>query len=344
MSAYPPPGPDRPDELGDLLSAGLERDLARPVDTGRLLDGARVGAVRLRRRRRAYGAATAVLLVAAVPFGMARMTGLLGTAGVTPPAAHDTLNPEPTPTPTGPASAPVDVPPEDYTGDLAQLVGQANPPGVPVEVPSDAMLVPKDAGADLDRLLTVRGRQTVRSSGVWDTVDKVCEGQPGGLQWNLKSVVRVYDEPPSTTPGWELKTVVRALTVFGARSQLRWLQRNLETCTPTIGSGRWTLQSAVSAGQDRVLATIDDGNAVLAIGVVRIGAATSGFCLRVPGSAGSASAREQLAVRNGQALLEQSAARLTATDVSGRATSALDQLMHGTPTTHSTLVVTTASP
>ena len=49
----------------------------------------------------------------------------------------------------------------------------------------------------------------------------------------------------------------------------------------------------VEPGQ--VLATIDDGNAVLAIGVVRIGAATSGFCLRVPGSAGSATAREQLA-------------------------------------------------
>lgn len=326
MSAYPPTGPDRPDrpdELGDLLAAGLERDLATPVDTGRLLDGARTGAVRLRRRRRAYGAVTAVLLVAAVPFGMTRMTGLLGTTGGLLPTAHDTLTGD------GPAGRPgfADVPPEEYKGDLRPFAGPGGTLAVTVDIPAAALLVPEDANADLGALLTVRGAATPRTTGVYDTVDPVCRKQPGGLGWNLRSVVRTYDEQASTTAGWELKTVVRALTVTGARSQLRSLQRTLESCTPTIGEGRWTLQPAVGAGEDRVLATIQEGDAVLAVGVVRVGAATSGFCLRVPGEAGSPAVRRQLALTNGQALLTAAADRLVASDVSGKAVEALRTLM-----------------
>jgi hypothetical protein len=331
MSAYPPTGPDRtnrPDELGDLLSAGLERDLATPVDTVRLLDGARVGAVRLRRRRRAYGAATAVLLVVAVPFGMTRLTGLLGTSGVTPPAAHDTLTPEPT---ASPSTAAVDVPPDQYQGDLPQLVGAGQPVQAPVGIPFGAILLPKDAGKDLDRLLTTRGQPTKRTSAVYDTVVQVCEGQPGGGQWNLESVVRNYEEPlPGTTPGWELHAVVRALTVTGAKNQVRWLQRNLETCTTKLGDGHWTLQSPVQAGDTQVLATIEEGNAVLAVGAVRVGAATAGFYLRVPASAGSLSARRQLAVGDGSALLAQAAARLAAYNVSAKALAALGGLLQAT--------------
>jgi len=66
MSGHPAPLGD--DDLGRLISEGLHRDAARPVDESALVSGARGRAVRIRRRRSVVTTVAAVVLIG-VPVG-----------------------------------------------------------------------------------------------------------------------------------------------------------------------------------------------------------------------------------------------------------------------------------
>lgn len=319
-----PDQPDRPDQLGDLLTRGLERDLATPVDTLRLLDRAQRGATRLRRRRTMIGAAAAVLVVTAAPLGLLRLAGLLDDGRASSPLAE--LGSTPT---AGLALPPA---PEAFTGELGDLTAGDVGSQPRVDIPPAALVTPDDIGAG--DLLPRAGAPVPGQQGVWDTADQACLEQFGGLQWNLGSVTREYDDPAAgSSPGWDLKVVTRALTVYGASKQLDWLASHLDSCTSTVSDQvGWTLRSGVTVGDGSVLATTVDGGSVIAVGAVRVGAATAGFWLRVPAEAGqSLSSRKQVASQYGRSLLQKSVQRLAGADISGRAIASLGVALNAPP-------------
>jgi len=284
------------DDLADLLVAGLERDVDRPVDTARLLEGARSGAFRIRRLRSVAGAAVTIVAVVALPFAALQLRGLERGRFA------------------GPSSASMEA---QGSANLATSPhSTASAPPVPVTqhviVPAAALVTGADLGvAGLAAVGAVMQKDHTPTTG-----RVVCTGQPGGLQYTLGGAVAEYDQGNLTRDGWTLTASARALTLDGARAEMRYLVDHLDTCASKVGA-HWNREIAPAFGTDSssVLACAPDGGTTTGsyaiVGVVRIGAATSGFWLHVPASAGpNPSARLTTALRSGRILLAAAAGRL----------------------------------
>ena len=290
------PGGESRDELADLLIAGLERDLDGPVDTTRLLEGARSGAGRIRRRRTVTGAAVAVLAVAGLPLAALQLRGLDQGPGVRP---APTASFGEQPVPATPAYA------------AASTAAPLRLP-VHVSVPAGALV----SGADLGMKGLVAVGDPMQKDHIPTTGQVVCTGQPGGLQYTLGGAIAEFDQGDLTRDGWALTASARALTVDGARAEMRYLVDHLDTCDSKVRA-HWSREIApvFPGDSSAVLACApDDGTTTgsfAVVGVVRIGAATSGFWLHVPASAGpNPSARLTTALRSGRVLLDAAARRL----------------------------------
>lgn len=132
------------DALARRLGAALDGGLDSPVDTTSLLAGARTGARRIRRRRRAGTAVLTVLAVAAVPTGYQalqpepepapRQVASVPTTSATPPTA---------------LSTPAPAPPSPSPSTKVTLVSLAAPETIPGEV----AFRPDDLDRPLDKIL-----------------------------------------------------------------------------------------------------------------------------------------------------------------------------------------------
>jgi len=285
------------DDLADLLVAGLERDIDRPVDTARLLEGARSGASRIRRRRAVTSAAVTIVAVVALPLAALQLRGLeRGGFARTSSAslgAQGSASLATSPHPSGTVSA-------------SPTLGH-------VTVPASALVT----GADLGVAGLVAVGEALQKDHTPTTGRVVCSGQPGGLQYTLGGAFAEYDQGNLTRDGWMLTAAARALTPDGARAEMRYLVDHLDTCDSKVGA-HWSRQPAPTFGGDSsaVLAYAPDDittGSYAVVGVVRLGGATSGFWLHVPASAGpNPSARLTTALRSGRILLEAADRRLRA--------------------------------
>jgi hypothetical protein len=159
------------DALARRLGAALDDGLDSPVDTTSLLAGARTGARRIRRRRRAGTAVLTVLAVAAIPTGYQalqsgpapRQVASVPTTSATPPTALSTSPPAP-PSPSPKVTlvslaAPESIPgtiafrPDDLDRPLDKILDLGNYPKV---APVDGQSC--DAGSDPGKPLPSAGR------------------------------------------------------------------------------------------------------------------------------------------------------------------------------------------
>jgi hypothetical protein len=278
------PGPAGPDEDGHdrtarLLAETLAGDLAGPVDSARLLAGARTRAVRLRRRR-AVTAVAAFLVVPALAVGLS--TQFLPGPGAASPA--------------GPLSSPVA--PEAMVPTLGLLPSSAAPrtsllwssDGTRVVVPQDAVLGEDSLGEDYQKLDESEGREEISTTG-----ENPCASLPDSesLAVGGRSITIGKPDPDDPMPDeWSLHSATRVFLGHGAEEQILWLNKSLANCERAARMVSTVVE---------VKRVDDEGTTVLAHGVgidprhpdsvtvyaaVRVGRATTGFALFAPARIG----------------------------------------------------------
>ncbi len=284
------------DELQRRLADALDHDAGQaPVQAAGLLDGARLGARRIRRRRAAGTAALIALVLVAVPLGSSVLAGGADPGQVAAPAPGDPSGPrpsgqpapsqtptltgtpaptasfvEPVPGPVPPAESPVnpDVP-DGLAGTVlvppGALLGAAELPFTPTET--------NDYGPYLKN-------RTLVTSLCGDGAEPGDDLAVGGRQ-----IFFVGDGQDS------LATVVRVFAGDGARQQMEYLRASLGSCSYVT---TYEPQDAGGLpGDDAVVGTapsafVSGGTAV--VGAVREGNTTAGIQIDVDGDAAAATA------------------------------------------------------
>lgn len=176
-----------------------------------------------------------------------------------------------------------------------------------VSVPDGALLV----GRDLTEARLGRDFDSGQYLKVPTTATSVCRTEPLGLQDAVGGRSVQWSGPdvdPAVRGSWTLSNAVRVFSGSGAADQLRWLRRNLATCT-----GVWGPMTAVRLDRpDAAMAySTSTPGSVLVLAAVRVGQATSGFELFVPVARGADPAeRVSLATATARRLLDTARQRL----------------------------------
>lgn len=281
---------ERDDELGALLTRGLAEDVDRPVDVARLLDGARAGARRIVRRRRAGAALLTVLALVAAPSGyQALRSEPAGVRIASPPPAEPTpTGPPPshrgTPPPPPPEATSL-TPPETVSAPSLQTVDGR------LVVPDSAMLDVEAANALVEPLGASLGTWTADSSPLrdsgWPQV-LPCR-QPGEGDLSVTEGLRELGSDDGS--GATLYTRVTVYATADADEQWAGIRQMLADGTCNGGLTRQPFpQTSLETSVDRYLAEAElDGNYY---GVQRIGRVVVEVSLYAP--ADRAAAREAL--------------------------------------------------
>lgn len=258
---------ERDDDLGGLLTRALAEDVDRPVDVARLLDGARAGARRIVRRRRAGAALLTVLALVAAPSGYQALRSEPAGVRVASPAPA-----EPTPTGPPPSHRGTPLPPEATSLTLPETVPAPSlqTVGGRLVVPDSAMLDLAAANALVEPLGASLGTWTADSSPLrdsgWPQV-LPCR-QPGEGDLSVTEGLRELGSDDGT--GATLYTRVTVYATADADEQWAGIRQMLAdgTCNGGLTPQPFP-QTSLETSVDRYLAEAQlDGNYY---GVQRIG-------------------------------------------------------------------------
>ena len=316
------------DRLAELIAAGLAQRVEGPVDVDGLLDGARVGARRIRRRRRVASVVAAVAVVVAIPAvavgtgwpggkaGSGFAQGPPGTAGpAVPGAPSGTANSGPGP-------------------EVGATPGLSAPAGSQVSDPTGAVLGRDAAGrivlgddavlqeSDVTVAVVSRSEDVTLPAGAGPTATALCSTLPAASARAAGGRSVGFSSAGSSSAGsssadatsWQVRTVVRVLPGTAAADEMTWLRRSVGDCP-----GQLRLRRAAVAGVPgdgvvlgyQVNAPARPSGDVLVIGVVQQGRATASVELVVPRAAAAALAsRVQLGLDQVRHLLALADRRL----------------------------------
>lgn len=299
------PGDER---LHALLSAGLSEQADRPVDVGGLLDGARTGARRIRRRRRAAGVTALAVVVVSLPVALTG-TGLLGrqASGLAggfggPTTSLSATSDVAQPVPSFAASA-QPVPSDTVAGSVPgqPRVGATAPEGTKVSGTTGAVLAQDAAGqytigtqallngGDLDPIGSPPQTDDDASfTGTGPTATQVCRTMPSASSRAVSGRSATYSA--TGDDGWTVRAVVRVLAGPAASEEMDWLKRSLGNCASDLRLRRAAVTGLPGEGAVlgyQVGADPRHPKSVLVIGVVQDGRTTSAVELVVPVGAGA---------------------------------------------------------
>ncbi len=323
------PGPGLSDErLAALIGSGLAGRAGGPVDLESLLDGARTGARRIRRRRRMGAVALAAVVIAGVPIGL-RETGVIhgrgdamaadgGSAGSSRSGPTSDAGPV---DPSVAASASPSGGVAELTPSLEMTVpgGQQVSGAAPIGIEDAAVLQADDVTAAPVRATADR----VVSVDRGPTVQRVCRSTLPAVDTLAGGRQLDYVEAGHSRDPWTVTTLVRVLAKDASTTEMNGLRRSMGNCTSDLQLRRAAVSGvpgdAVVLGW-QVGAAADRPRAVLVVGVVRQGRATASVELVVPARAAAGEdARVRLGLEQARHLLALADQRLVSSGLVARA-------------------------
>ena len=318
------------DDVESRLSAALRQGASNGVHVGAVIEGSRVAVAERRRRNGVIAAVLGTAVLAGAGTGVALrlnepdptlVAGTTSTATGTPTGtATATATPSASPLVVASAASPSPSPSVSVSASpAASPAPSAKAVALPrtrqglVIIPDGALLAAQDL-AELPGVSLVTGFDSEQYLKVPTTSTSSCAKEPLGLQYAVggRSISLLQREDNSDQ--WSLSSAVRVFGQNGSKDQIRWLQRNLDTCTGVWGD--MTAVDVAGIGDGAAMAYSDSvtPHTVMVLGAVRSGRTTSGFQLFVPAeAAGTDEERVRLAVAQGTRLLEVAHRRLVDT-------------------------------
>ncbi len=316
------------DDVESRLSAALRQGASNGVHVGAVIEGSRVAVAERRRRNGVIAAVLGTAVLAGAGTGVALrlnqpdptlVAGTTTTASATPSASPLVLASAASPSASPSASLSVSPSASASAAPAASASVTPSAGALPrtrqglVIIPDGALLAAQDL-AELPGVSLVTGFDSEQYLKVPTTSTSSCAKEPLGLQYAVggRSISLLQREDNSDQ--WSLSAAVRVFGQNGSKDQIRWLQRNLDTCTGVWGD--MTAVDVAGIGDGAAMAYSDSvtPHTVMVLGAVRSGRTTSGFQLFVPAeAAGTDEERVRLAVAQGTRLLEVAHRRLVDT-------------------------------
>ncbi len=300
------------DDVESRLSAALRQGASNGVHVGAVIEGSRVAVPERRRRNGVIAAVLGTAVLAGAGTGVALqltdgdptlVAGTTSTASA-PPSVASSASPLVVAPSASPSVSPSASAKPSVVASASPVVALPRTRQGLVIIPDGALLGPDDL-AELPGVVLVTGFDSQQYLKVPTTSTSSCAKEPLGLQYAVggRSILRLQREDNSDQ--WSLSSAVRVFGQNGSKDQIRWLQRNLDTCTGVWGDLTTVDVAGIGDGAAMAYSTTVTPHTVMVLGAVRSGRATSGFQLFVPvEAAGSDEERVELAVAQGTRLLE----------------------------------------